>query len=279
MRYVVPIVMASDEGYLPCAAVAIRSLIDTKKHDSIYHIYILCTGVSELARRAIEDMSQQDVMISFRDISDWITPCLAKLYTRAYFTKEMYFRWWIGELFPEYDKVLYLDCDIVATCDLSALYQTNLGGAAVGGVIDFATPAVVCRIAKQLHLQAEEYINSGVLLINTAVWRAEHLKDTCLAYLDRHEKLICPDQDVLNMVCRKRILYLNGRWNVQWHHLWDRQDNQLEEPFLSMFSFSISAPKILHFSSQIKPWNSPPNPYSNYFWQYAEPLGYYSKKE
>lgn len=261
--------MASNNKYLPCAAVAICSMIDTKKSDTVYNIHILCTGVDADSAQKVLNLARQDVSISFHNISTTIAPYLKCLYPRAHFSKEMYFRWWIGELFPQYDKILYLDCDTVVLRDLSYLYQTDIGTAPVGGVVDFATPTVCQRLFEQFCLPAEQYINSGVLLINSIVWRSECLAEKCVFCLGQYDELACPDQDVLNLVCRNRIRYLDTCWNAQWHHLWDRPDNCLEEPFLSMFSSAIASPSILHFSSPLKPWNCPQTTYSKYFWQYA----------
>ncbi len=37
----------------------------------------------------------------------------------------------LGELFGKYDRVLYLDCDITVTGDISELFDTDLGGKSI----------------------------------------------------------------------------------------------------------------------------------------------------
>ena len=46
---------------------------------------------------------------------------LDRLVLRDYYSSATYFRFFISELFPEYDKALYLDCDIVLTADVADL--------------------------------------------------------------------------------------------------------------------------------------------------------------
>lgn len=268
----IPIIMVTNDLYLPCAAVSICSMMETKKDDNIYDIFILHAGLNVENMHKVESMSRTDVLISFLDISAMIKKYIPRLYTRAHFSMEMYFRWWIAELFPQFEKALYLDCDTIVFCDLARLYETDLKMTVVGGVTDFATPAVCHRIARQLGLPAEQYINTGVLLINTAVWRSERLLDACLVQLERFPVLSCPDQDILNMVCEGRITYLDAKWNVQWHHLWDTESNHLTSPFLNMFLSAIEHPNILHFTSPIKPWNCAPTPYADVFLRYAKQL-------
>ena len=59
-----------------------------------------------------------------------------KLYTRDYYTKTTYFRLFIPDLYPQYDKVLYLDSDIVVLGDIAELYNTNIKGNLVAAVPD-----------------------------------------------------------------------------------------------------------------------------------------------
>ena len=268
----IPIIMAANDLYLPCAAVSICSMIDTKRADTIYEIHILHTGLDAGNMCGVESMSRADVLISFQNISALIESYMPRLYSRAHFSREMYFRWWIAEAFPQFDKALYLDCDTIVFCDLATLYETELKMNAVGGVTDFATPAVCQRITRQLGLPAEQYINTGVLLINSAVWRSEHFLDSCLIQLERFPVLSCPDHDILNMVCKGRIIYLDARWNVQWQHLWDTENDRLAPPFLNMFLTAIEHPNILHFTSPTKPWNCAPTPYADPFFRYAKQL-------
>ena len=271
-RVEVPIVMAADSSYIPYAAVSICSMIATKSPDTLYRVHILHTEPQLFGMEHLLSLSQTDVSIELHNTYDSISPYENQLYSKSHYTKEMYLRWWIGDLFPNYDKVIYLDCDTIVCCDLLQLYQEDISDASVGGVIDFATPSVCRRIENQLGLQAEQYINTGVLLMNSATWRRKKIAQHCVSCLNQHEPLVCPDQDVLNLVCQNSIKYLDVRWNAQWHHFWDRPDNHLIPPFDRMFDLAIHNPGILHFTSSIKPWNHPSAPCANQFWHYAAQL-------
>lgn len=47
-----------------------------------------------------------------------------------FFTLTIYFRLFLAQMFPQYDKGIYLDSDIVVPGDISQLYQTPLTGRA-----------------------------------------------------------------------------------------------------------------------------------------------------
>lgn len=272
----IPIVMAANSKYLPYAAVSICSMIDTKEPKSNYKIHILHTGSKPTGAERLLSLARPDVSISFCNTEHFLAPYTDHLYPRAHFSQEMYFRWWIGELFPEYDKALYLDCDTMVCRDLAELYREDVKDVAVAGVVDFATPAVCRRISEQLGLSAMQYINSGVLLINAAIWRSDHLAEACVSKLRQYDVLSCPDQDILNMICKDRISYLNSKWNVQWQHFWDKPNDCLEPPFRDAFCTALQDPGIIHFTSPVKPWNCPLAPYADLFWRYATQLPFFS---
>ena len=70
---------------------------------------------------------RENVKIEFVDLNYYIQKIQDKLYTRDYYTNTTYFRLFLPELYPQYDKMLYLDSDIVVLGDISQLYNTEIG--------------------------------------------------------------------------------------------------------------------------------------------------------
>lgn len=249
-QQIIPIVMSVNSTYCFCASVAINSIIANKGRNTQYSIYILFSNLLPSEINKLESLSQEGVYIEAMSITAYLPKGPNILYPRAHFSKEMYYRWWIPDLLPQYEKTIYLDCDTIVLRDLSALFKTDMAGHTVAGVVDFATPKVCNRIRTQLGLSAENYINSWVLLLNTFEWNRKKCLQNCINLLHEMPTLACPDQDVLNMVCRNSIYFLPVQWNAQWHHFWDSTDDQLEYPFMDYFKTSITAPYILHYSSK-----------------------------
>lgn len=54
----------------------------------------------------------------------------------THLSKAAYFRLLIPELIREYDKCIYLDCDIIVHGDLKELYEIELGNNYLAGVKD-----------------------------------------------------------------------------------------------------------------------------------------------
>ena len=88
-----------------------------------------------------------------------------------YVTMTIYFRLFIADMFPQYDKAIYIDADTVAEDDLTTLFATDLGDNLVAGVVDpvmMTYPETMNLIQRDFGIQPGKYINSGVLVMNLA---------------------------------------------------------------------------------------------------------------
>ena len=143
-----------------------------------------------------------------------------------YYTVEAVYRLLLfGEMFVRYDKILYLDCDMVINGDVSELYDTVLNGAEVAGVRseEFRALSKMKRPVfldgypynvdnyrtdglKMKHM--EDYFNSGVLLFDLQKARERISLEEIFSLLNAH-KYTYYDQDVLNMLFDGRVLTLD----------------------------------------------------------------------
>ena len=78
-----------------------------------------------------------------------------------------YYRLFIPELFPNYEKIIYLDTDILLLKDISSLYLTDLGQNYLAAAVDVAATSLTFYkdFMKKFNLQGE-YFNDGVLVFN-----------------------------------------------------------------------------------------------------------------
>ena len=178
----IPIFFAIDDGYTPFLAVALQSLIENASKNYNYCIKILHTNVEEEHKKQIKKYEKENVNIEFVDLSYYIEKVQDKLYTRDYYTNTTYFRLFLPELYPQYDKVLYLDSDVIVVGDISELYNidmgTNLVAAAPDDIIQYNKvfqdyAELVVGVAKY-----QNYFNAGVLLMNLDELRKFQLHKT-----------------------------------------------------------------------------------------------------
>ena len=172
---VIPIFFAIDDGYMPFLAVALESLIENSSKKYYYSIKVLYTNISEENKKKINKYKRENVNIEFVDLNYYIEKVKDKLYTRDYYTNTTYFRLFIANLYPQYNKAIYLDSDIVVLGDIAELYNQDIGDNLIA-----AAPDDVIQTTKVFQEYAEKvvgvadyrnYFNAGILLMNLDEFR------------------------------------------------------------------------------------------------------------
>lgn len=262
----IPIFYAIDDGYTPLLSVAIKSLIENASKDYNYSIKILHTDVQECHIKQIKKYENENVSIEFKDVSYYIEKVKDKLYTRDYFTNTTYFRLFLPELYPQYDKVLYLDSDTIVLGDISELYNTDMGTNLVAASPDDIIQNIevfqeyaelVVGVAKYQH-----YFNAGVLLMNLDELRKFKFQEKFLYLLGTVKFSVAQDQDYLNRVCKGRVKLVSHDWNVM--------------PYVNHETKPADI-KLIHYNFAYKPWHFEDIRYSEYFWKYAKKTEFYDE--
>ena len=153
-------------------------------------------------------------------------------------------------LSAHYDKILYLDADLVIAGDASALFRLDMGSHAVAAVPSGRLWIGVPEAEKSwqlAHMQAlgmtppYRYFNSGVMLISVDSWNRERLTHRTLGFIRKHADIcFLPDEDALNGVLDGDVLELSPIWNARPR---------------SRLSYSMEAqPVIVHYDGPLKPW-------------------------
>src|SRR5690606_6393201 len=137
---------------------------------------------------------------------------LNDIYINERYTVAASYRLLLPELLPELEKVIYIDCDVLVRNNLAKVYsEIELGNNYLAGVfeatLDFQLPhmeAIGCKPGS--------YINSGFLVMNLELLRRDNMTSKFIEASKEH----CwefPDQDVLNKLCRERVLGLSPYYN------------------------------------------------------------------
>ncbi len=261
----IPIFFAADDGYVPYLATAIHSLLTNASAEHHYKIIVLSQDISNENQKRLKSLATKNSDIEFVSMQDRIQGITdrASNYLRCdFFTLTIYYRLFIPIMFPEYDKAIYIDSDVVLAGDISELYNIDLGDNLIGACPDFSVQkinAFVEYIENVVGVKKAEYINSGVLLMNLKRLREVNLDTRFLELLNRyHFDTIAPDQDYLNAMCNGSILYIPECWDAM-----PRQDAP-----------ALEQPKLIHYNLFFKPWCYDNIQYEDYFWKYAASSGY-----
>lgn len=165
----VPIFFATDNNYLPYLEVALRSLIANASREYKYRIVILNVGLDKDKMDKVLLLQDDNFIIDFVDISHEFDEIRHKLKNIFHFSLACYYRLFIENLFPEYDKILYLDCDIIVLGDISKLYFEDVRDYAVAGVVEQHikySKVFSDYTQKVVGVDCDHYINSGIMIMN-----------------------------------------------------------------------------------------------------------------
>ena len=255
----IPIFFAVDDGYIPFLAVTLQSLVDNSSSSNQYSIKILHTNVNEENKRKISKYQRENIDIEFVNLNCYVEKVKDKLFTRDYYTNTTYFRLFIPELYPQYEKALYLDSDTVVLADIAELYNTDIGenlvAAAQEGVIqnikvyqDYVEKVVGVASYKR-------FFNAGVLLMNLNELRRFQFQEKILYLLSTVKYSVIQDEDYLNRMCKGRVKFVDSTWNKM--------------P-IDIDNVKIENIKLIHFNYVYKPWHFDNVLYGEIFWEYAQ---------
>ncbi len=259
----VPIFFATDNNYLPYLDVALRSLIANASRDYKYRIVILNVGLDKEKMDKIMLLQDDNFVIDFVDISHEFDEIRYKLKNIFHFSLACYYRLFIENLFPEYDKILYLDCDIVVLGDISKLYFEDVKDYAVAGVVEqhIKYSKVFSDYTKKVvGIDCDHYINSGIMIMNLKKLRELKVEEKFVDLINTYNfDVIDPDQAYINYLCKGHIKFLPVEWNRT-----------------TCEKIVCKKPQIVHYALGEKPWDNKKVFLGKYFWKYAIGSSFYS---
>ena len=263
---IVPIFFAVDDQYVPFLAVTLRSLIDNSSASYNYVIKVLYINISKDSKKKLKKYERDNISIEFVDLKYYLDKIKDKLYVRDYYTKTTYFRLFIPNLYPQYDKAIYLDSDIVVLGDISELYNQEIGNNLIAAAPDdvIQTQEVFQEYAEKVVGVADykDYFNAGILLMNLDELRKFDFQNKFLYLLETIKFTVAQDQDYLNRLCKGRTKIIDKTW--------DRMP-------IAIDNIDEKDIKIIHYNLNFKPWRFDNVLYNEYFWEYAKKTDFYNE--
>lgn len=202
-----PLAIAFTPNYFVPAATMLRSLLDASTGD----FEVICLVTEEIPERMQEKLVRLGAgRLSFRYIP--LKGRLVGIYTDPRYTEAASFRLLLPEILPEYDNLVYIDCDVIVRQDVGKLWrETDLSDNYLGVVFEAPIENQAER-ARAVGCDPQRYFNSGFLLMNLKQMRQENVSERLLEAC-RVPYLEFPDQDALNQVCLGRVLPLSPVYN------------------------------------------------------------------
>lgn len=264
-KNVIPVFFTIDDGYAPFLSVALGSAVKNSSKENNYKAIILHEDLSKENIEKLQSLATDNFTVEFVQMKEGLESITDRMSNRLrcdYFTLTIYFRLFIPAMFPQFDKGIYIDSDVVVNGDLAELFETELGDNYIGACADKSVvdvPPLARYMEEAVGVDRHSYINSGVLLMNLKKLRQVELDSHFLSLLNTyHFDCIAPDQDYLNAMCSGKILYLSDAWDAM-----PAEDKP-----------EIEDVKIIHYNLFSKPWCYDNIQYGDVFWDYAQDSEY-----
>ena len=278
---------ASNDAFAPYLGVMLQSAAEHVDPAENYDIIILHAGIRLEYQKTLEQITdgRPNMKIRFLDVSDAMAGI--DLPVHHHFSIETYYRYLLLDLLPEYEKVLWMDADLVILQDVGNLYHTPLCGHSVGAVLDLdvigaykSDPQVKKYIDQKLKIrQPHRYFQAGVMLLNLTKIRKKYSAWDLIRMSVKYPWRML-DQDVLNKALEGDVLELEQKWNVlmNWQHCGSCRIDLLKNAPYELFGRYLAAreePAVIHYAGGFKPWKVPDCDYAQLFWEYARRSPFY----
>ena len=284
----VAICLSVDDNYAPYLPVTIASIKANRTPGDLYEIYILDGGVTDVGKKRILSLGDDAFYVGFIDIDAYLEnmdPSVFKL--NAHFSVATYYRFFIPEIFRNFDRLLYLDCDLIAHHNIAELYRADMRGYALAAVPSIGLHQALrgasdqrmrSYLTQKLNMRnLDSYFQAGVLLLDIQKLREMDFTGKCLKRLQEIGTPLYVDQCVMNSVFDGEYCPLEMKWNVSWHLPYYSRSLEKElsaEKYAEYFE-ARKDPWIVHYSGAIKPWKDTEVELADLWWMYARGTDHY----
>lgn len=278
----IPVCAITDEKLPFALETMFVSLLENANEDTFYELHAIVTGSVTQEDRgkilAIQD-DYQNCSISIIDMGDRF---LDSVNRHKHVSNACLYKLIFNELFPQYNKIIYLDTDLIVREDLVDLYNEEISDFYLAGVVSlFHNFKYQERFSIILNEPVNRnYVNAGVLLFNLEKIREDNKEEDFRKLIGKFNGSV--DQHILNKICYGKIYQLPLKYNVS------NTDCCVAECCTSLYrsteikkffenedlESTYKNPAIYHWTGQEKPWIYDNLPFVDEWFQYYNKTAY-----
>lgn len=260
----IPISLCPNNNFTPLAYVAMSSILSSKSDNSYICFYLVIP--SDFTQKNINFLDSLHELYNYFNITFII---MDNRYDKAYsdqrISKHAYYRFSLGELIPNLNKIIYLDTDVIVYKDLYNFFNLNFNG----------------KIILAQYAMGRKKVNTGILLLNLLELRKKKFEKQVLKIIKKGEKLKLHDQSLLNNNFNKFLgifppeFHTRPLGNYREIATFNKKIGNIYDKDYLYFMYKY--PTIRHFLDDFKPRNY----YINYiedWWFFARKSKYFNKQ-
>lgn len=281
----VAVCLTSSDYFAPMCAVTIGSLIANISFKRRYDILVLTQGMSNKNKKLIAGLSTDNCSIRFVEFEEGLFS--AEIATHDSYNIYTYYRLMIPSICKKYEKVLYLDSDMVINKDVAEVFDVNIEGYYAAAVLDLTI--LTWQVMRERHplysylesldlTEPGTYMQGGVAVYNIQMINDSYPVDVLVKKANERHYQNC-DQELLNMCFKGKIKFLPVNWNVVVMHpaYIDLYEYWMPRKYYDMYINARRSPYIIHYSFQQIPCYHTGMDLHQYFWKYARNSPFYEE--
>lgn len=269
-KTVIPVMFCFDNNYVIPASVAFLSLLEHVDKNYFYKFYVLHSDITDenqtKLKQTIEKFSEFSEL-EFIDMTHEFEDLWSTIGTKGHFSKEVMYKVLVASIFPQYEKIIVSDVDVVFLGDISDSYLSFdvnedyylAGVKPVGKVMSYMDN--YRPVFTEEEIEKLGSFCGGYLVFNLNKLRQDNMEQKFIECFEENgNRLNQMEQDVLTLCCYPNIKYLPLAY-VTCSYVWDMYQN--DEDFCNDINYSekelrdsIAHPIQLHYATSIKPWKN-----------------------
>lgn len=274
MSGIIPVLHCFNDAYVIPAAVSFYSMLEHADASREYRLYVLHSDISEEHRKKLQETISpfKNATLEFIDMKGRFEDLFSDIKFKAHYSKEMFYKFLAPSLFPQYDKMMITDVDVVWMDDIAPNFDSfdekedcYLAGCS------FPVPedSWVCQFSKEYEKDfSEEELKSifttagGYWIFNLKKMRKDKTEEKFIETAKKNvSRVHQPEQDCVNLICSPKIRILPLR-SLVCTYLYDIFSSaekffKIKEVPETAIKEALKYPIQLHYAGGQKPWNDP----------------------
>lgn len=268
----IPVVHFFNNKYVIPAAVSFYSMLENASKEHSYVLYVGHSDISKENQEKLRILVQKfnNAKIVFLDMKNRFEDLFDKTKWGGNFSREIYYKFLVASLLPEYDKAIVTDVDVVFSGDILKDFvefdvkDDRYYFAGVKGGLE-RKGSFLESFAKRYDNDFSEEEKSllthagGYYIFNLKKIRKDKLENKFIEFATNNcSRIIQPEQDTINIVCGRMKKDLHPRALVC-TYLYDMYKDDDDYNNASGYDaetvrFALENPIQVHYATTRKPW-------------------------
>lgn len=292
-RIEIPIMHCFDNNYVIPAAVSFYSMLEHADKAYDYRLLVLHSDITIQNQNKLRKLVEQfgNARLEFMDMNHRFEDLWGRITNSDHLSKEVMYKLIAPDMFPEYDKLVITDVDVVFLGDVAPSYfaleqKPDAYFAGVRQINPYGTFLRDYYTNNYLKAFGEiEYkqlkICGGYLVANLKKQREDGITRAFVDYLSEHSgRLLQLEQDVINFCCKERQIEYLPLSYVVCSYMYDvcKSDAACcSDPFYTYREMkdAMEHPIQLHYATKTKPWNTPDSTKAEIWYEYLKKTEFY----